>query len=227
MKLSNIMIGLLLLVVFTVSIAVAADPVAVILRDRGKVDVFRKDKATSQDARKGMVLYDEDKIVTSASSICMIKYTDDKSLLRIKANSSCVIEGKKEADKVDKNIVVQFGTFFVDLFRPKGKFTVTTPTSVASVKGTKWWIIQESPTKYIVLEGMIDCENKSGKFLVKAGQTAVFKSDSEAPLITLTNQADIPALEDEVGDRQTLEIEFKDADGKTKKMIIDYQQNKE
>ena len=227
MKLSYIIAGLLIYVILSFSIAMAADPVAVILRDRGKVDVFRKDKATSQDARKGMVLYDSDKIVTSASSICMIKFTDDKSLLRIKANSSCVIEGKKEAEKIDKNIVVQFGTFFVDLFRPKGKFMVTTPTSVASVKGTKWWIIQESPTKYIVTEGMIDCENEAGKFLVKAGQTAVFTSASEAPLITLTNPADIPALEEEVGDRQTLEIEFKDADGKTKKMIIDYQQNTE
>lgn len=227
MKLCYINVGLLLLIIFAVSIAMAADPVAVILRDRGKVDVFRKDKATSQDARKGMVLYDGDKIVTNASSICMIKYTDDKSLLRIKANSSCVVEGKKEAEKIDKNIVVQFGTFFVDLFRPKGKFTVTTPTSVASVKGTKWWIIQESPTKYIVIEGMIDCENEAGKFLVKAGQTAVFESATEAPLITLTNQADIPTLEDEAGDRQTLEIEFQDADGKSKKMIIDYQQNEE
>jgi hypothetical protein len=227
MKLTYIVVGLLIFTIISVSVVMAADPVAVILRDRGKVDVFRKDKASSQDARKGMVLYDGDKIVTSASSICMIKYTDDKSLLRIKANSSCVVEGKKEADKIDKNIVVQFGSFFVDLFRPKGKFTVTTPTSVASVKGTQFWIIHENPTKYIMLKGMIDCENKAGKFLVKAGQTAVFKSDSEAPLITLTNQADIPTLEEEVGDRQTLEIEFQDADGKTKKMIIDYQRNEE
>jgi hypothetical protein len=227
MKLSDILVGLFIYIILGVSIAGAADPVAVILRDRGKVDIFRKDKATSQDARKGMVLYDGDKIVTSASSICMIKYTDDKSLLRIKANSSCIVEGKKEAEKIDKNIVVQFGTFFVDLFRPKGRFTVTTPTSVASVKGTKWWIIQESPTKYIVVEGMIDCENKAGKFLVKAGQTAVFTSDSEAPSITLTNQADVPTFEEEVGDRQTLEIEFQDTDGKTRKMIIDYQRSEE
>lgn len=225
MRQSHIIIVLLFFLFL--SAAFAADPVAVILRDRGKVDIFRKDVVTSQDARKGMVLYDGDKIITGASSICMIKYTDDKSLLRIKANSSCVIEGTKEADKVDKNIVVQFGTFFVDLFRPKGKFTVTTPTSVASVKGTKWWVIQESPTKYIVVEGMIDCENKAGKFLVKAGQTAIFTSDSEAPLIALTKEEEIPALEDEVGDRQSLEIEFKDADGKTKKMIIDYQKNEE
>ncbi|UCF64121.1 MAG: FecR domain-containing protein [bacterium] len=225
MRQSHIIIVLLFFLFL--SAAFAADPVAVILRDRGKVDIFRKDVVTSQDARKGMVLYDGDKIITGASSICMIKYTDDKSLLRIKANSSCVIEGTKEAEKVDKNIVVQFGTFFVDLFRPKGKFTVTTPTSVASVKGTKWWVIQESPTKYIVVEGMIDCENKAGKFLVKAGQTAIFTSDSEAPLIALTKEEEIPALEDEVGDRQSLEIEFKDADGKTKKMIIDYQKNEE
>ena len=38
---------------------------------------------------------------------------------------------------------------------------------------------------------------------------------------------DVIGVEEEVGDRQTLEIEFQDSDGKTKKMIIDYQQNKE
>jgi hypothetical protein len=210
-----------------VSINQAADPVAIVLRERGKVDVFRKNETTARDARKGFVLYDGDKISTGGSSLCMIKYTDDKSLLRIKANSTCIVEGKKEADKTDKNIIVQVGTFFVDLFQPKGRFTVTTPTSVASVKGTKWWIVQNSPTKYIVIEGMIDCENEKGKFLVKEGQTAVFESPTSDPVIRLTTPDEIPTLEDDLGDRQTLEIEFKDADGKTKKMIIDYQQNEE
>jgi hypothetical protein len=207
--------------------SMAADPVAIVLRERGKVDVFRKDETNARNARKGFVLYDGDKISTGSSSLCMIKYTDDKSLLRIKANSSCIVEGKKDAEKIDKNIIVQVGTFFVDLFQPKGRFTVTTPTSVASVKGTKWWIVQNSPTKYIVIEGLIDCENERGKFLVKEGQTAVFESATSDPIIRLTTQDEIPTLEEDLGDRQTLEIEFQDADDKTKKMIIDYQQNEE
>jgi hypothetical protein len=225
---SNYKIIVSLIVLFImVQIGLSADPVAIVLRERGKVDVFRKDETSARDARKGFVLYDGDKISTGASSLCMIKYTDDKSLLRIKENSTCIIEGKKEAEETDKNIIVEVGTFFVDLFRPKGRFTVTTPTSVASVKGTKWWIVQNSPTKYIVIEGMIDCENEAGKFLVKEGQTAIFESMQSDPVIRLSTPEEIPSMEDDLGDRQSLEIEFQDSDGNTKKMIIDYQQNEE
>ena len=215
MKMINYTIILFINLFLYIQLGFAADPVAIVLRERGNVDVFRKDETTARDARKGFVLYDGDKITTGASSLCMIKYTDDKSLLRIKANSTCVVEGTKEGDETNKNIIVEVGTFFVDLFRPKGRFTVTTPTSVASVKGTKWWIIQNSPTKYIVIEGMIDCENEAGKFLVKEGQTAIFESSTSDPIIRLTTPDEIPTDEDDLGDRQTLEIEYQDSDGKT------------
>ncbi len=207
-------------------LAAAADPVAIVYKPKGKVEVVKTDETKAQDARKGMVLYDGNKVSTGESSFCAVKFFDDNSLLRIKENSACTIEGKKEEEVTDKNVVVQIGTFFASLFQPKGKFTITTPTSVASVKGTQWWTIQlgDGSTTYICVQGSIDCENEAGRFLVKAGQTAIFTSPTQNPEIRLTNPDEVPELEEESGKMETLEIEFKDADGKSRTLIIDYQE---
>jgi hypothetical protein len=163
---------------------------------------------------------------TAAASFCALKFIDDKSLLRIKENSSCTIEGKREEDHINKNIVVEIGSFFTSLFRPRGSFTVTTPTSVASVKGTDWWTLQlaDGRTIYIVLKNAIDTSNKAGKFLVRQNQTAIFTSQNRAPEISVTDPSQIPGWDEGAGGYQLLEIEFQDADGKKKNLQIGYQQ---
>jgi hypothetical protein len=226
MKFSLIISYILVLILAISLLAQAADAVAVVIAARGKVNLQRTQETKSQDLRKGTVLYDGDKISTAAASLCAIKFTDDKSLLRIKAKSTCTIEAKKEKDRTDKNIIVGVGTFLARLIQPKGKFTITTPTSVASVKGTEWWTIQmlDGRTMYICLDGLVDLDNDAGKFLVKEGQTAIFTGKDKTPEIRLTNPDEIPSDEEGTGNLKSLEIEFKDADGNTRKMIIDYQE---
>jgi hypothetical protein len=70
----------------------------------------------------------------------------------------------------------------------------------------------------------VDLDNDAGKFLVKEGQTAIFTAKDKTPEIRLTIADEIPSDEEGIGDLKSLEIEFKDADGKTRKMIIDYQE---
>jgi hypothetical protein len=226
----SLIISYIVVLILSISfLAQAADAVAVVLTARGKVNLYRAQETKSQDLRKGTVLYDGDKISTAVASLCAIKFTDDKSLLRIKEKSSCTIEAKKEKDHTDKNIIVGLGTFLAKLIQPKGKFTITTPTSVASVKGTQWWTIQmlDGRTMYICLEGLLDMDNDAGKFLLKEGQTAIFTGKDKTPEIRLTDPDEIPSDEEGMGDLKSLEIEFKDADGKTRKMIIDYQEEKQ
>jgi hypothetical protein len=220
-----ISIYLILALIFTlITVSQAASPIAVVLKSRGKVDLLRTDEAKPSTPRKGTVLYDGDKIKTGEASFCAIRFTDDNSLLRIKENSSCAIEGKKEQEKTNKNIIVEVGSFFTKLFRPRGSFSVTTPTSVASVKGTEWWTIQmaDGRTIFIVTEDMINLQNQAGSFLGREGQTIVFTSNREAPEITLTNPNDIPTWDEEAGRFQMLEIEFQDAEGRTRDLRIDY-----
>ncbi len=217
---------IILLILLFITLAFCADPVAVVIKDKGEVSLLRKDETKSREVKKGTVLFDGDKISTKEVSFCAIKFIDDASLLRIKEKSTCVIEGKREEEHINKNIIVEIGTFFTSLFKPRGSFTVTTPTSVASVKGTQWWTLQLSDgrTIYIGLEGLIDLSNSAGKVLLKAGQTAIYTSASELPEIRLTQSGEIPIWEEGFEGLKSLEIEFMDADGQVKRMRIDYQE---
>ena len=221
----NYSLVIVLILLFLV-LAFCQDPVAVVLKDKGEVSLLRKDETKSRQVRKGTVLFDGDKISTQEVSFCAIKFIDDGSLLRIKEKSTCIIEGKREEEHINKNIIVEIGTFFTSLFKPRGTFTVTTPTSVASVKGTQWWTLQLSDgrTLYIGLEGLIDLSNSAGRVLLRAGQTAVYTSASELPEIRLTQSGEVPTLQEDLEGIKSLEIEFMDADGQTKRMRIDYQE---
>ncbi|GAB4380881.1 MAG: hypothetical protein Kow0042_31240 [Calditrichia bacterium] len=226
MKNSFIIIGILFSVALFSLPCFADAPVAVILKNKGEVNLYKTATSGAETVKKGQVLYDGNKIRTGTSSFCAIKFIDDKSLLRLKENSSCVIEGKREKDHINKNIIVEVGSFFASLFKQKGQFLVTTPTSVASVKGTQFWVIQftDGTTRYIALEGLLDLANDAGRVLLRAGQTADFRSKTAPPEITLTNTDNIPDLEDEAGRRQTLEIYFKNNAGQMKTLRVDYQE---
>lgn len=198
----------------------AEDNVAIMLKVKNEVQVTPTNKTSAVQGKRGYVLQDGNKIETGAKSFCAIKFLDDKSLLRIRENSTCIVEGEKEQSKIDKNIIVEIGSFFASLFKPRGSFKVTTPTSVASVKGTKFWVIQQSPTKYIVEEGVIEVENDAGKALVRAGQTAVVESRTSEIQVYLTRPGEIPTEFEEQGATGHLDIGFKNDQGEEKTLRI-------
>ncbi|NIW78164.1 MAG: hypothetical protein GWN16_01315, partial [Calditrichae bacterium] len=201
----------------------AAENIAVVLKVRGEVTVTEANSTEGKDVKKGYILQDGDKLETGPLSFCAIKFLDDKSLLRIKEKSTCVIEGKREQNAIEKNIFVEIGSFFTSLFKPKGKFKVTTPTSVASVKGTQFWILQlgqTGETRYICIEGIIEVENSAGKVLVKEGQTATVASRSRMPEVGLTKPGEIPSDEENQSSARTLDVEFTDPNGQNKILRI-------
>ena len=215
---------LMLLLAATFMGDLAAQNIAVIIKIRGDVFVTPDQSTRSERARKGQVLKSGDKLETAASSSCAIKFLDDKSLLRLKEKSTCIIEGKKKDDAIEKNIFAQVGSFFASLFEPKGKFQVTTPTSVASVKGTEFWVLQSGQngtTKYITTEGTVEVENSAGKVLVKEGQTAIVQSRSRRPEVRLTNSGEIPTDENRGAESKTLDVEFEDANGEKRVLRIE------
>ena len=217
-------IQVLFIILISLNLSQAAgDFVAVVIKAKGKVTITRPGENRSWKGEKGMVLRSGDRIETGIASFCAIKFLDDKSLLRIKEKSECVVEGKKEQGRIDKNIFVEVGSFFASIFKQRGQFLITTPTSVASVKGTKFWTIQErnGPTTYIGIEGLIDISNKGGRILLRAGQTGIVKDNQTPPVARLTNPDEVPMEEEGDEGRQFIEIEFRDADGKRKVMKIE------
>lgn len=205
--------------------AMAVDYIAVVIKSSGNVKLQHPGNKRTIDLKKGQILQSGDRIVTGQGSFSAIKFLNDKSLLRIKENSECVIEGKKNGPRVDKNIFVKVGSFFASLFKPRGSFRITTPTSVASVKGTEFWTIQfqDGHTMYMTTEGAVDLTNNTGKALLRAGWTAVIHSMNDKPQIRLSRPEDFRRT-GENRKNQSLEVEFKNEDGQVRRLKIEFEE---
>ncbi len=194
-------------------------PVAIVIKSTGKSQA--KQGAKWIDVAKGFRLMSGDKVQTKADGFTAVMFLDDKSIVKLKPNSNLEIQGKRDGKSIAKNIVMDVGELFVKVSKQKGSFQVATPTSVASVKGTEFWLI-ENPTGTVVigLEGLIEVVNKASgqKQDVGAGNTGKSGKDGNVT-VTTTQEGEIPdqgALEEEII------IKFKDGDGKEKEVRIKY-----
>ena len=164
-------------------------------------------------------------ISTFKGGFVALIFIDDKSALKIKEKTKITVNGKKGSRKISKKINLTNGTVRAQVEKNKD-FIIQTSVSVASVKGTDFWVISDKKIgdSVIGLQGTVSLSNRiSGeKIDISAGITGIsstngslqsFKSDPQNTPIDL-DQSD---KED-----KKLEIIFKDSAGRKKKLIIDY-----
>jgi hypothetical protein len=214
----NFISALLFIDAIVYSVASAAEAIAVIIKTRGSLSLIRNNKAAGQKIAKGFRLEDQDKLVTQKESYAAIRFIDDASLVRIRENSTCTIQGKKEQNQVSKNIYLEAGTLFARVTRQKGKFQVSTPTSVASVKGTRFIVEQQfdGGTFYYGEEGVIEVSNDAGSALVHANETGYVKDRNTPPVVEPTKQGGRPTLDEDQGEIDNFELEFENQTGERK-----------
>lgn len=197
---------------------IAAETIAVILKAKGPVNLVRGNKSSQIKVKRGFRLEHGDKIVTGKKGYTALRFIDDASLLRIRSNSTCIIRGQKEKNKVLKNIYLEVGTIFARVTKQRGKFEISTPTSVASVKGTEWITEQrmEGGTFYFGLEGIVEITNDAGTALVHEGETGYVESKGTAPITFETKDGTVPEFDEGEGDEDFFEFEFESDDGQKK-----------
>ena len=105
-------------------------------------------------------------------------------------------------------------------------FQVQTSVSVASVKGTDFWVISDEKTvdSIIGLDAIVTLLNRvSGeKIDIKPGITGISSKDGSLQTLK-SDPKDTPIdLAQSVDKEKKLEIIFNDSSGKQKKLIIDY-----
>jgi hypothetical protein len=200
------------------SVVSAADTIAVVIKSRGSISLVRNKKASDQKVGRGFRLQDSDKLVTQKNSFAAVRFIDDASLVRIRESSTCTILGKKEQNKVSKNIYLEAGTLFARVTQQKGKFEVSTPTSVASVKGTKFIVEQrlDGGTFYYGEEGVIEVSNDAGSALVHADETGYVKDKNTLPVVEPTKPGERPTLGEDEGEIDDFELEFENQSGERK-----------
>ena len=201
--------------------------IAVTTKVKGLVEIMPIGKDNFANLKPGIILSDGDKIRTGSSGFTAIIFIDDKSTLKLKENSEAVITGQRSSRSIAKKINMDVGTIRATVNKQNSNFVIQTPTSVASVKGTDFWMITDPVEGDIVigLDGVITLTNNETGSEVDVTQGTSGTSTSDGNVgIEETEQSSIP--EDPTDqDEQEYEIKiyFEGPNGEQKVMIIEYQ----
>ncbi len=171
-----------------ISLAWGAERIAFTTKVSGQVNLLTLE-AQTVPLKRGTVLSDGDKIETLSDGTAIIMFIDDKSLLRIQNNTSLAIGGERSATAIDKQIDMQFGKLRAEISEQRrGDFTISTPISVASVKGTDFWVTSDPVLGDIFLgiEGLIEVQNliSGGVIEVGGGQVGTSEPDGTTEVTT-------------------------------------------
>ncbi|MBT3945477.1 MAG: FecR domain-containing protein [Candidatus Marinimicrobia bacterium] len=217
------------LIVFSVLIFSIAfgNKIAVATKVKGLVEIMPTGKKDFLDLKSGTILSDGDKIRTGRTGFAAIIFIDDKSTLKIKGNTEAVISGQRTAASISKKINMDIGTVRATIQKQNTDFVIQTPTSVASVKGTDFWLITDpvAGDQVIGIDGVISLVNsETGQEVeVTEGMSGISTPDGNIGLDE-TNPASIP---DDPSDEQDgpsqIKIYLEGPNGEQKVLVIEYQ----
>ncbi len=219
------MIRIIITYIFIFSYAISGERIAIATKIIGNAHFVRGNGSKSV-IKKGQIFETGDILSTKKGGFVALLFIDDKTALKIKENSKLTISGKRSAKAIAKEIKLERGTLRAIVGKQKqADFVIRTSVSVASVKGTDFWIISnKSSDSLIGLEGKVEFLNIiSGELLdITRGKTAISSSSGDLRSFK-TDPKNIPEDPSDDGkDEQKLEIEFEDASGNKKTLVIKY-----
>ncbi|MDZ7332725.1 MAG: FecR family protein [candidate division KSB1 bacterium] len=197
--------------------------IAIILKSKGEVKLRKEKSKDWRDGRVGTRLDSGDMLKTAENSLAAVMFTDDKSLIKVRDNSSLAIRGKRIEQSISKRIICTLGEFWVKATNQQSKLLVETPSGVAAVKGTEFYGIvdAEGNTQIIVVEGIVQLLNKLGEILIQAGQTGKLTKNG-APVAFNTDPNSVLNWAKENRDGNELLFEFQDSNGNKKHLKLIY-----
>lgn len=138
-------------------------------------DVQAKSGTTTfKPAQRGQNLNSGDAVKTGEKSFSILRFVDG-SVIRIQENSEIKVRGEKADGKMEKTVDINLGKLGFNVKQKPGEqFRFTSPTSVASIKGTNGAYSSSSEgSSLTIVEGKGEFETKDGKkFDVNSGETA-------------------------------------------------------
>ncbi len=201
--------------------------IAVTTKIKGLVEIMPVGKDDFANLKPGTILSDGDKIRTGSSGFTAIIFIDDKSTLKLKENSEAVITGQRSARSIAKKINMDVGTVRATVNKQNSNFVIQTPTSVASVKGTDFWMITDPVDGDLVigLEGLVTLTNNEtgAEVNVTEGSSGFSTPDGEVN-VEETEESSIPEDPTNQDEQQAeIKIYFEGPNGEQKVMIIEYE----
>lgn len=141
-------------------------PIALVKKVVKDVTFKDSDESDWELAKTGVPLQDGQEIKTGNKSLALILFTDGSGLLRVRENSILHIYGEKETNKLNKNTFLQKGQLGFQVSKQEDEqFKFTTPTVVASIRGTGGYIdVEDDSSTTIVCEtGEIELQATGGE----------------------------------------------------------------
>ena len=218
---------LLFISILLLSSNLIASKIAVATKVNGDVEIMPVDTKDFSKLKPGTVLSDGDKIRTGNSGFAAIIFIDDKSILKLKGNSEATIAGQRTSASISKKINMDSGTVRATITKQNVDFVIQTPTSVASVKGTDFWLLSDpiSGDEVIGLDGIVNLtNNETGEEVdVTEGNSGISNPDGSVG-IEETDPNSIPddPSDDQEGPSQ-IRIYLDGPNGEQKVIVIDYQ----
>ena len=210
------------------SILFPSSKVAIAIKVSGDVSVLYKSLNLEQVLKPGSPLSHQDKIKTGKNGYIALMYLDDKTVVKILGNSDLTISGDRSGNKINKSLDIKYGKIAANVKPQKGKeFRISTPTSVASVKGTEF-AIQSDPSSgdsFTLIEGLIQVTNSiTGESTeVQEGETAISTPDGSLNVAETTSD-DLYGFEEASIEPPTQELRFEveDENGNIKEILIKF-----
>ena len=201
--------------------------IAVTTKVKGQVEIMPIGKDNFVNLKPGTILADGDKIRTGSSGFTAIIFIDDKSTLKLKENSEAVITGQRSARSIAKKINMDVGTVRATVNKQNSNFVIQTPTSVASVKGTDFWMITDPVDGDLVigLDGVVTLTNNEtgAEVDVTEGTSGSSTPDGDVD-VEDTEESSIPEDPTDQDEQQAeIKIYFEGPNGEQKVMIIEYE----
>lgn len=175
-----ITILLVILIGFSqVAFCEAKRPIAAVKDLVGIVKLQSADSNKKSALTAGTLLFNGDRLITEKSAMVAILFTDG-SLLKVKDLSDVTLTATPIGEgRLDTKVDLPLGELWAKVTRRDSKFEIVTPSSVASVKGTEFFVLVEGDgmSLLFVLDGTVEFRNEEGRVLVKKNQRSIARKN--------------------------------------------------
>ena len=204
----------LMIFILFINFIFTAESVALVMKKKGDVKYkpfSSKDSSSNLEMSKS--LFNQDQILTGLNGFTKVIYLDDGSTIKIHRESEVYIQGSIKNRRIIKQINITQGKMkFAINPQESTDFRVVTPTSIATIKGTRFWVDcrGEDGDSFIGLTGKVEVENaESGQIIELEPNTTVNSSPNGSLILIPTQPLDLQVLElmeEEVGEATEEEI---------------------
>ena len=172
----------LILIVIT-SLISMNDGIALITKSKGAIEYKKNDGTIIKDnLKKGTSLFDNDRIITGSNGFAKYVYLDDGSIIKVHKNAEVYIYGAIDKRSIIKQINVSEGNVKFEVSKQgKDDFTVVTPSSVATVKGTDFWLEsnEDEGDQFFGLSGLVNVQNVESNVMLQLTRNTTIVSQPD------------------------------------------------